>query len=213
MPFAIDWNQYRLVDLSLSVFPNQRVPGRPFEVKRSHLPDGTHKFDIVNTHTHVGSHIESPWHFYGEGNTCTDYALDYYMGPAALFQGKLADGQAEITLDDVKAQIEPLRGRFDRLVVRNDSDARPLRFTFECVPYFASLGLKVFLFDATIEFGQGLEDGRNFHDLMLGKDTLLAEFPAGLDQLDQDVFYLFAMPLRIEGIDSSPCRFFALLDR
>src|SRR5690606_27217336 len=87
MPFAIDWNAYRLVDLSLPVFPNQTVPGRPFEVKRSHLPDGTHKFDIVNTHTHVGSHIESPWHFYGEGKTCTDYPLDFFMGTAALLRG------------------------------------------------------------------------------------------------------------------------------
>lgn len=213
MPFAVDWSRYRLVDLSMSVYPNQKVVGRPFEVKRSNLPDGTHKFDIVNTHTHVGSHIESPWHFYGEGKTCTDYPLDYFMGPAALLRGRLNPGEDQVTLAECQAQLEPLKGTFDRLVVRNDSGQTPLRFDFACVPYFADLGLKVFLFDATIEFGHGLDDGRKFHDLMLGKDALLAEFPAGLDQLDQDTFSLFTMPLRIEGIDSSPCRIFALLDR
>lgn len=31
--------------------------------------------------------------------------------------------------------------------------------------------------------------------------------------LDRDMFYLFAMPLKIKGIDSSGCRLFAVVER
>ncbi len=216
MPFSIDFNTYRLVDLSLEVAPGQTVPGRPFEVTEGRLGDGTRKTDIVNTHTHVGTHIESPWHFYldnAKAKTCTDYPLEKFMGAATLLKGTLEPGQERVSLDTVKRQLEPRRGQFTILYVRNDTDERPLRFDFDVVPYFAGLNLDLFAFDATIEFGQGLEDGKNFHDLLMSRDVLLIEFPDGGAAIDRDFFYLFAVPLKIKGIDSSWCRMFAVLEK
>lgn len=213
MPFDIDFKKYDLVDLSLEVRLNQDVPGRPFEVREGRLGDGTRKFDIVNTHTHVGTHIESPWHFYGEGNTCSDYELRKFMGPARLLRGALPAGHDQVPVDYVREQLEGHRGSFKHLVVRNETEHRPLRFHRDCVDYFASLDLDVFAFDATIEFGQGQKDGERFHDLLLGKHTLLAEFPDNTDALQRDAFYLFAVPLKIKGVDSSACRMFAVVER
>ncbi|MBM3289384.1 MAG: cyclase family protein, partial [Candidatus Hydrogenedentes bacterium] len=62
--FSIDFSKYAMVDLSMPVVPNQLTAGRPFEVREGRLGDGTLKYDIVNTHTHVGTHIESPVHYY-----------------------------------------------------------------------------------------------------------------------------------------------------
>lgn len=213
MVFDIDFNTYKLVDLSLAVVPNQEVEGRPFEVKEGRLGDGTLKYDIVNTHTHVGTHVESPYHFYFKGNSCTDYPLEHFMGKAALLKTDIAECVPRVSVDFVKEQLEPRRGQFEILFVRNDTPRRPLMFDLECVPYFAELNLKLFAFDSTISFGEGLEAGKIFHDQLLSRDTLLVEFPDGAQHLDRDLFYLFAVPLKIKGIDSSGCRLFAVVER
>ncbi len=213
MVFDIDFKKYKLVDLSLEVVPNQKVEGRPFEVKEGRLGDGTLKYDIVNTHTHVGTHIESPYHFYFKGNSCTDYPLEHFMGQATLLKTDIAEDSPTVTLDFVKEQLEPRRGSFEMLFVRNDTPRRPLMFDLDCVPYFAELTLKLFAFDSTINFGEGAEAGKTFHDLLLSRDTLLVEFPDSAADLDKDLFYLFAVPLKIKGIDSSGCRLFAVVER
>jgi kynurenine formamidase len=211
--FDIDFARYRLVDLSLAVIPNGGVPGRPFEVKEGRLEDGTRKFDIVNTHSHVGTHIESPWHFYGEGATCTDYPLEKFMGKAALFRGQSADGQNSVQPEQLRAALHPKHGDFSILFLRNEIGGQLLNFDPACVDYLASLRLDVLAFDSTISFGNRAEDGQRFHDLMLGGDTLLAEFPDNAREIDKEDFYLFAVPIRYQGLDSCPCRMFAVVER
>lgn len=213
MRFDIDFSAYDLVDLSLEVALNQKVPGRPFTVREGRLGDGTRKFDVVDTHTHVGTHVESPWHFYGDRETCSDFDLTKFMGSARLLKGILPPGQDRVPVDYVREQLDPYRDTFRHLVVRNDTDRRPLRFHPDCVDYFATLGLDIFAFDATIEFGEGAADGERFHDVLLGGGTLLAEFPDNTQALARDDFYLFAVPLKIKGVDSSWCRMFAIVEK
>jgi len=40
----------------------------------------------------VGTHVESPWHFYGSGKTCTDYPLEKFMGRAVAIAADAAFG-------------------------------------------------------------------------------------------------------------------------
>ena len=80
---AIDPAQYRLVDLSVEIEP----PGseeRPLEVSVGRLADDTYKMDISKLHSHVGTHVEAPYHFFGSGKLITDMPLESFFGPAAL---------------------------------------------------------------------------------------------------------------------------------
>ena len=213
MTFDIDFSKYRLVDLSLEVVPNQTVPDRPFAVREGRLADGTWKFDVLDTHTHVGTHVEAPWHFYGQGKTCTDYPLEKFMGPAVLLVPRPSADEAAVPLERVRTELEPRKGQFRILFVRNDTDRRPLRIHMDCVPYLAELGLDLLVFESTIEFGEGIEDGRRFHDMLMGRDMLFVEFPANAQSLDREEFFVFAVPLNIKGLDSSACRLFAVVER
>ena len=210
--FDIDFTKYKLVDLSLEVALNQTVPYRPFEATLGKLGDGTNKYDITNTHTHVGTHIESPWHFYGKGNTCTDYPLEKFMGKATVVDGVIHPGEDRVSLETIKKQLDGRPRDFRILYVRNATD-KPMRFSFDCVPYFAEFNLDLFIFDSTIEFGEGLQNGLDFHDKMMSRGTLLIEFPANGTALDQEFFYVMALPLKIKGIDSSWCRLMAILEK
>lgn len=212
MLFDIDLSRYKLVDLSWQVVPNQTVPDRPFAVREGRLGDGTWKFDIVDTHTHVGTHVESPWHFYGSGKTCTDYPLEKFMGRAVAIAPKPSDGDW-VRLDDLRPKLDARKGTFKVLFIRNATALRPLRIDMACVPYLAQLGINLFVFDVTIAFGDTHEDGRTFHDVLMSRDILLVEFPDNGAALDREEFYLFAVPLKIKGLDSSACRLFAVVER
>ncbi len=213
MTFDIDLNKYKVVDLSKLVIPNQSEPDdRPFFVQESHLPDGTYKFDIIKTHTHVGTHVESPWHFYHEGKTITDFPIEHFMGKTLLFKAVLDNQHTAVSLDLMKEQIEQYRGKFEILLIRNNS-SNQIRFNMETVPYIRDLKIKMLIFEAGIEFGNGIEDGRKFHDILMSNDICLVEFPEQCKELDQDLFYLFAVPVRIQGLDSAMCRLFAVVEK
>lgn len=212
--FPIDPSKYRVIDLSMEVRPNESTPDdRPFEMSEGRLGDGTVKFDITRTHTHVGTHVESPWHFYRSGKTITDFPVEKFMGPARLFKGVLPAGRDEIGADDMKRQLEDHRGTFSQLVLRNDSGGKTLRFSMETVPYIRDLGIDVLVFEPCIVFGHGLEDGRAFHDGLMSREICLAEFPANLRALDRDDFYIMGLPMRVRGLDSSMCRLIAIVEK
>ena len=213
MLFSIDPEQYELVDLSMVVTPNQMPADRPFEIREGRLPDNTWKFDIVNTHTHVGTHIESPWHFYGRGHTCTDYPLEKFMGSALRIRPEPDAITGRVEAAALRSMLEPRRASFRNLLIQNATDHKPLRFSMECAGYLAQLRLDLLIFEPTIEFGHGIEDGRRFHDLLMSNDTLLVEFPGDFTPLKRDAFFVFAAPLRIKGLDSSPCRLFAVVEK
>jgi len=93
--FSIDLERYRVVDLSLMVVP----PGsgeRPFVVERGRLADNAFKFDILRTHTHVGTHVESPAHFFEDGEDCAALPLERFFGRAVLLDITDALGAQEM---------------------------------------------------------------------------------------------------------------------
>jgi kynurenine formamidase len=98
------------------------------------------------------------------------------------------------------------------LYVRN-ATGKPMRFSFDVVPYFAEFGLDLFIFDSTIEFGEGLQNGLDFHDKMMSRGTLLVEFPANGPAIDKDFFFIMALPLKIKGLDSSWCRLIGIVEK
>ena len=95
--FVLDPEQYRVVDLSFEVVPwKDRIGDRPFLTEISPtLPDGKDK-EVVFTHTHVGTHVEGPLHFFGSGaKALSDFPLNTFMGRAVVLPIRLPDGELE----------------------------------------------------------------------------------------------------------------------
>ena len=83
--FCIDEEKYRVIDISFQVVPGQGGD-RPFEMRPGILADGALKYDITNTHTHVGSHVESAAHFFEDGTPIDKYPLAAFYGPGVLLE-------------------------------------------------------------------------------------------------------------------------------
>ena len=83
--FDIDLSRYRLVDLSYEVVPGSS-DDRPFDAALGTLEDGCFKYDVSRTHTHVGTHVESPAHFRQDWPDIGSLPLEAFMGRGVLLR-------------------------------------------------------------------------------------------------------------------------------
>jgi len=212
--FDINLTKYRVIDLSLEVDPEAPEPDRPFEVERGYLADRAFKYDVLRTHTHVGTHVEAPAHFYDGGKAITDLPLETYMGPAVLAAIDLPRG-AEIT----RAYLEGLIGDImapGRIVVTRDQrkgreSGRQPHLTVDSARWLMERGMKMLVLDS--EMGTNIEEGRAIHDAIMSRDAPIVERLANLGEIRRREFYFMALPFKVRGLDSGWCRAIAIEER
>lgn len=207
-----DLSKYEIIDISFTVVPGQD-PDRPFEIQKATGPDRTIRYDI-KTHSHVGTHVEVGAHFYEDGKTITEYPLDHFHGPGILFPVK----DMLITEETCKKALEDEIRDGDIIIIRNDTGVNitkkqmymklegkvPL-ITPEAAMWMANYNPKLLILDF-IRYGKNIEEIRQFHDILMSKDTGFVEFVSNLNKITKNRFYVMALPIKIQDIDSSFCR-------
>jgi kynurenine formamidase len=212
--FDIDLSKYRIVDLSFEVRPEAPEPDRPFEIARGLLHDRTFKYDILRTHTHVGTHVEAPAHFYDGGKSITDLPLETYVGPAVLAAVDLPRATA-ITEDYLEQVIGDIMAPGRIVVTRDDRAARengrPPHLTAAAAEWLVARGMKMLVLDT--EMGADIEEGRALHDIIMSRDVPIVERLAHLGELRRREFYFMALPIKVRGLDSGWTRAIAIEER
>ena len=214
--FDIDLNRYRLIDLSYEVVP----PGsddRPFVVERGLLADLAYKYDVSKTHTHVGTHVEAPAHFFDDGKSITDLPLTHFFGRAILLSVKLEPGQRAITPEYLEAAIGDICRPGDVVVARNDTPRQPgVRGPFfgpGAGEWLADHRVKMLVLGSSLGMGDSLEATRHFHDVLQSKDLCFVEFLSNLEAISRREFFFMALPFRVRGMDSGWARAIAIEER
>ena len=224
MLFHIDEAKYRIIDLSTHV----RAPGtedRPLRVRRGLLADDTFKHDVA-THTHVGTHIESPAHFFEGGREICTYPLERFYGPAVLFETAGIDRE-EVDAATFDADIGSLMAPGHIVVCRN---THPQWRSVHAedrhrMPYLVPSGAqwlvdhqaKLVVMDdfSGIRVGDGKEISRQNHAILMGPgaEIPILEFPDGLERITRRQFFFMALPLSLSGVDSVWARAIAIEER
>ena len=218
--FDIDLNTYELVDLSVTTQAGQ-AGDRPFLVERGLLADGAYKFNI-QTHSHVGTHVEFPAHFYGDHKRgVANYPVDDFMGRAILCRVTQAGLDPFISAAFLEHEIGEIIQPRDIVIFRNDGtrydgsniDAIPY-FTAEAARWLRDKRVKLIVLD-TIRMGRDIPEGREFHDILMadGAEIPFVEIVENLDALKKRVFYVMCPPYKVQGLDSSFCRLVAIQEK
>ena len=214
MVFSIDLTAYRIVDLSYTVVP----PGtsdRPFVVQRGRLGDNAYKFDVVRTHTHVGTHVEAPAHFYLGGKDVTQLPLERFFGRAVLLD--VADAAAAQAIDGayLDGALGDLMQSGDIVLCRNsDPQAKhPPCFTPEAAVWLRGREIKMLGIDTHFRLGATITAARALHDILMRHDVCLVEFLDNLAALRRREFFFIALPFKRAQIDSAFARAIAVEDR
>ena len=202
-----------LYDISLTIsedFPTW--PGDPpIKLKKiSQIDQG----DLVNvTHlsapVHMGTHVDAPDHFLGNGETVESIPLDYLVGPALilgvdvphliskaeLIKGKIPPGTERILFKTANSDHWKKEGhQFQEDFIALDPDA---------AQYLVDNGIKVVGVDYLSV--AAYHNPVPTHQILLEAGVLIIE---GLDLsgVQAGEYQLYCLPLKIAGSDGAPAR-------
>ena len=205
--------EFDIIDISYTIVPGEN-PDRPFAIQKALLQDKTYRYDILKTHSHVGTHVEVGAHFYENGKTITDYPLNHFHGSGILFSVK----DKLITEKTCKDALEKNIKKSDIIVIRNDTGIKLTkqqlysgekgelpRLTPEAARWMVKFKPKLLVLD-NIRLGNNVEEIREFHDILMSQDVCFVEIVDNLDKITQDRFYVMSLPIKIQNLDSSFCR-------
>jgi kynurenine formamidase len=202
----------KLIDLTRTITDRMAVyPGDPAiaitqVASVDHEGFTVHKLDL---NSQVGTHVETQNHAI-PGNALIDEPLDRFIGRAAIIDVPLRPLKIEDFEDKLdiieRNEFLILRSHYDGVGIDPTDKARA--FVDEQLAQWMVerkirlFGIDCFDFDPTKDL--------RAHKVFLNAGVLILEGLANLDQVTEEEAYFFAIPLKIEGVEASPCRAFIL---
>jgi arylformamidase len=183
-------------------------PGdRPFEYEVAATKEQTGSANVgkITTSVHMGTHVDSPFHFDNDGDTIEQIPIDTYIGKALVIDVSNCE---TITPDVLEMfQIDGIQ----RLLIRTSLPNNPKRFP-EVIPfldptigpYLAEKGVILLGVDMPSVDPITSKSLDTHHALNQNGINILENIM--LDHVEPGEYELIALPLRIIGSDGSPVR-------
>lgn len=183
----------KIYDLSKELFSAAVFPGDPAPEKRPFLEISETcpcNVTVLSLGSHNGTHMDAPKHFVQGGRDIASVSLEKCVGPCrvAAHEGLLDGMQAERLLS----------GGVRRLLLKG-----ALELTVEAAESFAA-GKLLFLGVEGMTVGNP-DTGAVVHRILLGAEIALLE-SAVLADVPEGAYFLSSAPLKMDGLDGSPCR-------
>lgn len=169
----------------------------------------------VRMSTHVGTHIEFPYHHRQDGKSAAEYPIERLIGDALVLDFSHKCKDEEITVEEIAAAGFNIR-RGDIVLIRTDMHKlwktprghdRPA-LSIKAAQSLVERGIHCIGTDAT-----GLEvrgrDDQPVHEIFFAHDVAVIESMTNLDKLGKQRFTIYILPLRVRGMDSCPVRIIA----
>jgi kynurenine formamidase len=209
-------------DLSQRVDEETSVPPKLPTFRQGRVvrhEESNYESDFMATTTHIGTHMDAPYHFDADGRRIGDIDLEETIRPTKRADVRdVAEANAEITLDQVKdrlpAPVEP--GEF-LFVHTGWSDAHAGTQAFygdnpyyaeEIAEYVVERDARGLITDAAIDPG---DEGYRNHYTLLEADKVIVENVVNCEGLP-DQFETYVIPMRLANGDGAPARVFVMLD-
>ncbi len=211
----------RIVDLSQVLHPGKEarrlqveMVGADSVADVARLPGQWYIMHNVSIVTHIGTHIEVPYHILQKGNDLAQVPLESLMGEAVVLDLTSAAPRSAITaaqMQKAAAQAGGIR-KNDIVFVRSDCEGEKQvespYLAQEAVDWLVSQQIKMIGFDGGMEV-PGSEQHVNHHNF-LDRGICIIENVVNLRDLRQSRFTAIALPIAIEGLESFPLRVVAL---
>ena len=213
-----------LVELS-----HKMIPGKENFKLETHVddvaqffPEIKHPSDVwyvigeITMSTHVGTHIEFPYHHLKEGLDAMDYPINNLIGEAIVLDFSYKSNNEPITIDELKANANRLK-RGDIIFFRTDMDKYFHTNRWRETPYLsidAALWLiskfkpKVIGSDAW-DIEDPNFDAQPVHTKLFENNIAMIESATNLAAISNDRVNILILPLPIKGLDACPVRIVA----
>lgn len=171
--------------------------------------------------SHIGTHIEVPYHLFPDGYDLSEMPLDTFYGEAVLLDFSEIQKRIEITKEQVIAAADKAGGiqpgdivlcnlGYSHLYGQEGYSQSPY-FSTAAIEWLAEAGIKMMGVDAGgVEIPASNEHVN--HAALFKKGIALIENVANLNQLPCSRFYLAAFPYPIKGVEAFPLRVVAFIN-
>ena len=217
-------NKDSLIELSHRMVPgkeNFKLETRTYDVTEE-LPEVTHRPDVwyvlseITFSSHVGTHIEFPYHHWKEGADAAGYPLERLIGDAVVLDFSHKGPGEAISKEEVQAHADRIRDG-DIVFIRTDLDRlfhtdrwmEQSYLTPEAMDWLISRNPSVIGTDAAGFEVPGTDYQPN-HMKMFQNGIAMVESATNLAAVGQERVTVFILSLPIEGIDACPVRIVAL---
>ncbi len=197
----------KIHDISVSLSNQMPVyPGDPpLRIAREHsIPEADFNVSDIVTGTHIGTHIDPPFHFIESGYTVDQIPLDHLYGNAEVVD--LTHVKGQVTADDlegVTSDIILLKTSNSALWESSDFSKDYVSLDESAARWAIENRVKTIGIDY-LSIGS-FEDGAGVHRILLGAGVTVVE---GLDlrNVKPGTYILACLPIKIKDGDGAPAR-------
>ncbi len=170
----------------------------------------------VKLSSHLGTHIEFPYHHMKDGKDASNYPLERMVGDAVIFDFTHKKKDEEISKQEIidsgvevrKGDIVVIYTGMQELWNTPTGHDRPA-LSIEATKYLViEKGIHCIGTDATGLEVRGTED-QPVHQILFSHDVAMIESMTNLDKLRGKRFSIMVLPIRVKGMDSCPVRIVA----
>jgi arylformamidase len=215
----------RIIELSHRIVPGKehfKLVTRVDDVTNilpqvKHRPDVWYMLGEVTYCTHVGTHIEVPFHHKRDGADVADFPFRQLIGPLVVLDFRHKKNGQSITLEELRPHEKNINAGdmvffwtgMDKLYHDNERWNDQPYLTVEANQWLVDKGIGCLGSDAS-----GLEvpgtDYQPNHQAIMNAGIPMIESLKGLDQVENGEWIVFILPLPIEGLEASPLRVIAI---
>lgn len=209
-----------IIDLSLEI--EHGSPTFPLDPKTGVLVHHTiksMKYNITQLilSTHLGTHLDAPFHFFDEGRTVDRLDLEKCIGPARVVRLEGIEPGSSIMADHFRGSERAfaagarviLNTGWHKYFPRDTYFAEMPGITLECARWIADRGIATLALDLP---GVNPTEWEEVHKIFLGREIVIVEGLTNLDAIRGEEVFFIALPLKIKGRDGSPVRAVAIED-
>jgi len=168
--------------------------------------------------SHVGTHVEAPFHYIKNGEDVSKIPLKQLMGEAVILNFTHKQPNEEISVKEIMEAGKDIQPG-DIVLIKTGRNEYVGRFAEYERPYISNDAIKWLVQKKISCLGidcSGIEDKRISRHMQPNHQTLfenkipLIENLTNLGQLRKDRVLLFVLPLKISGLDACPVRVVAI---
>lgn len=188
----------KIIDISQEVLSCKVYEGDPAP-KANKIIDmedgGVYNLSALSLCAHNGTHVDAPLHFFCDGKSVDEMALEHFVGECFV-----AEQNGEVSQSNARAILEKARkvGAEKRILIKGEATV-----TEEAAQVFANA--EILLLGNESQSVGPIDSPMAVHKILLSKNIVLLEGIV-LDNAREGRYILNCAPLNIKGFEGSPCR-------